>query len=93
MTRYPVGDDVRSEYGIAVDSQWVCDGREAAARDQFTPAHMNHSADPEKINVGRLYHRRQREVSFFTTRDVAPDEELVFNYGRQYWRGREEMEI
>lgn len=93
LTLYPIDAGVYSEYVMAVDAEWVRDARAVAVRSGFTPGHMNHSADPAKVNVGRVYARRLRKVVFYTTRDVAAGEELVFDYGRAYWRGREEMEV
>lgn len=38
--------------------------------------HMNHSRG--RANVRRFYARGQRRISFFTTRDVQPGEELLY---------------
>ena len=32
--------------------------------------------------------RRDKQVKFYTSRRVAPGEELVFDYGEQYWTDR-----
>lgn len=82
-----------SEYAICVDSEFVIDGKEAAAADIFTPGHMNHSRLHAEINVQRIYLRRKRRIVFYTTRDVEEGEELRFNYGKHYWQGREHLEI
>jgi SET domain-containing protein len=37
---------------------------------------MNHSRG--RANVRRFYARGQRRIAFFTDRDVAPGEELLF---------------
>lgn len=37
---------------------------------------MNHSRG--RANVKRFYARAQRRISFFTTRDVQPGEELLY---------------
>jgi SET domain-containing protein len=37
---------------------------------------MNHSR--RRANVGRYYARAERRISFFTTRDVAAGEELLY---------------
>lgn len=37
---------------------------------------MNHSRG--RANVARHYRRAQRRISFFTTRDVAAGEELLY---------------
>jgi SET domain len=92
LSRYPPG--ALAEYAIAVDSLHVLDGRAAVAGARnFTPALMNHSRRRERVNVARLHSRRDRRVSFYTSRAVEAGEELMFDYGRRYWRGREDMEM
>ena len=34
-----------------------------------------------------------KRVSFFAARDIEPGEELLYDYGRGFWRGREEEEL
>lgn len=82
-----------SEYAICVDADFVVDGKQSASGDRFSPSHMNHSSYKGNVNVGKIYSRRKRKVTFYTTRDVHKGEELRFDYGRQYWRGREHLEI
>lgn len=85
LTRYA---GARPEYAIAVDGQYVLDGAERAKGASFTPAHMNH-AQGQQANVGRLHQWRRRRVMFFTKRDVREGEELCFDYGRAFWKGKE----
>lgn len=90
LTRYP---DEDAEYCIAVDATHVVDGA-AAAEDasRFTPAHMNH-ARGDGANVARWHRRAERRVAFYTSRDVEAGEELLLDYGRDFWRNREELEL
>jgi SET domain-containing protein len=34
-----------------------------------------------------------KRVSFFAARDIAVDEELLYDYGGKYWSGREGQEL
>jgi SET domain-containing protein len=43
--------------------------------------------------VGRYYDYAGRKVLFFALRDIPAGEELLFDYGRAYWRGREALEL
>lgn len=81
----------RPEYAISVDSNHVIDGTDTSRNEKFTPAHFNHTAERKLINVGRLHQWRKRRVMFYTTRDVSRGEELRFDYGRDYWRGRSDL--
>ena len=60
-----------------MDQEWALD---AAGRvgdtSAFHPVHMNPSRG--RANVRRFYARGQRRIAFFTDRDVAPGEELLF---------------
>lgn len=87
--RYPDGV---GDFATAVDSEWTIDAvAECADTQRFHPVHMNSSK--VRPNVRRHYRRAQRRISFFTTRDVLPGEELLYDYGRAYWRGREHLEL
>ncbi|KAG2444533.1 hypothetical protein HXX76_001279 [Chlamydomonas incerta] len=87
--KYPHG---AGDYAMAVDEDHVLDAAHLApATAAFHPVHMNHSA--ARPNVGRYYRRATRTVLFFTLRHVAPGEELLYDYGRRYWRGREHLEL
>ncbi|KAK3245128.1 hypothetical protein CYMTET_45286 [Cymbomonas tetramitiformis] len=86
--RYPSGV---ADYCIGVDPDYVLDGVEVAKGDEFTIAHINHSR--LRANVVRRARRKERRISFFASRDLAVGEELLLDYGRKYWQGREDMEI
>lgn len=94
LTRYPVGERY-GNYVMKIDSQYVCDGETSLVEDgnRFNPARMNHSAVSKHINVIRVWRRRERTVLFYTSRDVKVGEELCYDYGRDYWKGREHLEL
>jgi len=84
------------EYAIAVDSEHVIDGSDkASARNDnvYTPALMNHTSEKQLINVGRIHQWRKRRVMFYTTRAVKKGEEVRFDYGKDYWSGRRDLEV
>lgn len=87
--RYPTG---QSAYVMGVDHEWAIDASALVAHTStFSAVHMNHSR--MRPNVVRYMSRAQRRVSLFAARDIAPGEELVYNYGARYWQGRENLEV
>ena len=60
--------------------------RAACGEGTFSPCLLNHSPAP---NVVRRLDRAALECEFFLATDVGEGEELCFNYGAGYWRGRE----
>mmetsp|Transcript_10408 Transcript_10408/g.32013 ORF Transcript_10408/g.32013 Transcript_10408/m.32013 type:complete len:299 (-) Transcript_10408:22-918(-) len=75
------------DYVIRVDGDCFVDGRAAAEADDYSPSLLNHG---ENGNVVRYCAtRRPPRVDFFVARDVSEGEELVFDYGERYWRGRD----
>eukprot|EP00958_Prasinococcus_capsulatus_P020727 scaffold2740_cov418-Prasinococcus_capsulatus_cf.AAC.23 len=36
---------------------------------------------------------RQGKISFYSLRQIEPGEELLIDYGRRYWQGREHLEL
>ncbi|GIL43916.1 hypothetical protein Vafri_1501 [Volvox africanus] len=89
LDRYP---DNKGDFAMAIDDEWVIDAAAIAPyTTSFHAVHMNHSRT--RANVRRYYKRRERRVSFFAVRDIEPGEELLYDYGRAYWFGREHLEL
>ncbi|KAG1659490.1 hypothetical protein FOA52_015332 [Chlamydomonas sp. UWO 241] len=85
------GDGV-SDFAATLDDEYVLDSVGIVAdTEKFSAVHINHSRAGH--NVVRYYDRGKRRIAFFTERDIAPGEELLFDYGRNYWVGRESCEL
>ncbi len=82
----------QGNYATAVDDEWVIDAASLAPdTSTFHAVHMNHSRT--RANVRRYYKRSERRISFFAARDIEVGEELLYDYGRAYWYGREHLEM
>ena len=84
--RFPSG---HGEYVLRLGDDAFLDGaavRAACGEGTFSPCLLNHSPTP---NVVRRLDRAALECEFFLATDVGEGEELCFNYGAGYWRGRE----
>ncbi|KAL1515879.1 hypothetical protein AB1Y20_002494 [Prymnesium parvum] len=54
--------------------------------------YLNHSSSNANVfyDVCKIRRQRAKEAKFFTLRRIAPGEELLFDYGPSYWKGRRE---
>lgn len=87
--RYPKG---QAEYCIDLHNGWLIDAVDRAKDTQtFSACHMNHSS--LRHNVARRTDRAQKRVEFYAERDIGQREELLLDYGKQYWKGRESQEL
>ncbi|KAK9839996.1 hypothetical protein WJX74_001697 [Apatococcus lobatus] len=86
--RYPSGT---SDFCIGIDRQWTIDGREAAKSSSFRLSHINHSSS--RSNLQRRTMRRERKVAFVTSQPLQEGQELLIDYGRTFWLGREHQEL
>ena len=88
--RYPDGG-ASGEYCMAIDRDRVIDGAAVSRqRDTFVCGHINH-AYPPRNNVARKAVRAgPGAIHFFAAQDIAAGEELLLDYGRGYWEGREQ---
>jgi len=69
------------------------DGYERAKdRSIFSPVHLNHAEkNTHPCNCIRLL--EEDRVAFFTSRTISPGDELCFDYGSNFWSGREELKL
>ena len=83
----------QSDYCIRVDRTWTLDGASRAADTaRPSPCHVNH-ARPPKANVCRITRRKERKVELYASRPLEMGEEVLLDYGKTYWQGRESAEI
>ena len=89
------------DYVMSIDGGVTfIDGYELAQnRNIFTPAHLNHAdSNPDDDNDAKdpcncIRILENGNVAFFTKRVINIDEELCFDYGKDYWVGRENDKI
>ena len=82
----------KSGYVLSLDGgETFLDGYDRAQdRTRFSPVHLNHADKTTPLcNCLRLLCEDSQNVAFFTSRTVAVGEELCFDYGANYWKGRE----
>ena len=90
------GQDGANDYVLSLDGGVTfIDGYDRAQdRSCFSPAHLNHEdSDKEGCNCVRVLDKEGKGVAFFTQRLVAEGEELCFDYGRNFWKGREDQKL
>jgi len=58
----------------------------------FSPVHLNHE-DGEKEGCNCMRLLEDDRVAFFTSRCINEGEELRFDYGRNFWAGKEDTKI
>jgi hypothetical protein len=82
------------DYIMSIDGGYTfLDGFECAQnRNLFTPAHLN-DEDNDRNGCNCLRALSEGRVAFFTSRDVIEGEELCFDYGDNYWKGREHEKL
>lgn len=88
--RDSIGNLENTEYLMSLDGgATFIDGYERAQdRTTFSPVHLNHSSSSSDMK-NCLQIMENGQCAFFTARDVQQGEELTFDYGDNYWRGRE----
>lgn len=88
-----IANDNRRDYILSLDGgvTFIDGYRRAMDRSIFSPCHLNH-ADKEKgdCNCMRILLDDGSNVAFFTSRNIQANEELCFDYGKNYWEGREQ---
>lgn len=66
--------------------------RRAQDRCYFEPAHLNHAdKGTHECNVIRVL--VDERMCFFTARDILEGEELAYDYGEDFWVGREDIKV
>jgi hypothetical protein len=82
------------DYVMSLDGGYTfLDGFDRAQdRDIFSPVHLNHE-DKGEVGCNCVRVLSEGQVAFFTSRNVHIGEELCFNYGVNYWQGREAQKI
>ena len=90
LKRYPNED---GEYVLAANGDYNIDAADASVSSYLR--YLNHSSAHANLffDVAKVRRQRTKEVKFFTSRRIAPGEELLFDYGRTYWEGRGEQPI
>lgn len=90
----PISSEDSNDYIMSLDGgATYLDGYQRAQdRTTFSPVHLNH-ADKDKPECNCLRILQNGQCAFFTARDIDKGEELSFDYGANYWRGRSQQKI
>ena len=89
-------DKSREGYVLSLDggATFVDGYQRAMDRTRFSPCHLNHEElGTEACNCKRILLDDGENVAFFTSRLIEIGEELCFDYGRNYWEGREQDKL
>lgn len=62
----------------------------SSSSSSYSPCLINHSST--RHNVTRITRRSLKRVELYASRDIEPGEEVLLDYGRRYWLGREAEE-
>lgn len=83
-----------TEYVMSMDGGVTfLDGYQRAQdRTTFAPVHLNHE-DRGELGCNCLRILDDGRVAFFTARQIEVGEELCFDYGANYWEGREGAKV
>ncbi len=66
----------------------------AKDRTSFSTVHLNHAdRGTTHCNCIRILDDNASAVCFFTSRVIEKDEELCFDYGANFWSGREDCKV
>jgi len=64
----------------------------ALDRSYYEPVFMNHAdGGTDRCTVIRIL--EEDRMAFFARRDIIEGEELAFDYGEEFWKGREDMKF
>lgn len=82
------------DYVMSVDGgATFLDGYQRAQdRSSMSPVHLNHE-DKDKEGCNCLRILEAGNVAFFTSRPIKIGEELCFDYGDNFWQGREDEKV
>jgi SET domain-containing protein len=69
------------EYRLGIDEVYEVDAQNSTHFSRY----FNHAED---ANMMCMLDPASQRADFFATRDIAAGEELVFDYGADYWRNR-----
>ncbi|KAK3281747.1 hypothetical protein CYMTET_10481 [Cymbomonas tetramitiformis] len=84
--------DAVGEYVHIIDENYCIDAaKKAQSQTVFTAGHMNHSR--ARANVVRKVRRRTQQVSFYTKEQLKVGDELLYDYGQEYWDDKQEEEL
>ena len=87
----PLAKRLREEEGGEKESDGGGGGGTGTLCCSYSPCLINHSS--RRANVSRITRRGERRVELYASRDLFPGEELLLDYGRKYWQGREAGEM